>query len=152
MPASLYLEEETLNLFLKKETPTAITKCYLGLTTAAISKKWTGTEVEEKEPSASASWARVEVSAASKPGWSVTKAEGATGFTIYENTNAIKTGAEAWEFKKITINEYKLEYFAICDALTKGNLLAFGKLTLPATINSGSTLEIAAKELKFEVE
>ena len=150
MPASLYLEEAINNYILKAESPAAITKVYLGLSTAAPEKKWTGTEFEAKEPTGG--WARVEVGVASKPGWTVVKSEGASGFTIYENTNEIKTGAGAFEFKKISAGEFKLEYWAFLDKLTGGNVLAFGKLTTALTINTASELKAAAKELKLETE
>jgi len=153
MPASLFLEEAFLEYALKKVTPGAITKCYLGLSTAAPEKKWTGTEFEAKEPTTGNGWARIEISGTEKPGWEIaTKAEGATGFTIFKNKNEMKTGAEAFEFKKLTAGEYKLEYWGFLDAVTAGHVLLFGKLGTALTINSASELKAAAKELILECE
>jgi hypothetical protein len=153
MPASLYLEEAFEKYALLKVTPTAITKCYLGFSTEAPLKKWSGTEFEAKEPTSGNGWARIESSGAEKPGWEVaTKAEGATGFTIFKNKNEIKTGAEAFEFKKLSGGEYKLEYWGFFDALTAGNMLLFGKLGTALTINAASELKAAPKELVLECE
>jgi hypothetical protein len=155
MPASLVLEETILNYILKKETPGAITTIWLGLssfTEAELEKKVTGKTFGEKEPTSGNGWKRVEVSTAAKPGWTVTKSEGATGFTKYENTNAIKQGTEGFEFKKVTGGSVECKTFGIFSAETEGNYLAGGTLTNPVLVNASATLEVAAKGLKFEVE
>ena len=153
MPASLYYEEKALNQILKKEAFTA-TKSYLGLSSfkleaGELTKKTTGTEFTAKEPTSGNGWQRVQLD---EMEWTVTKAEGATGFTIYENKNAIKGGGAANEFKKVTGGEVVCRTFAICDAATNGNILAFGTLAVNITVNSAATVEVAAKELKLEAE
>ena len=155
MAGSLYLEETTLEYILQKKTPAAITKVYLGLssyTAAELTKKIKGKEFGEHEPTSGNGWARVEVSGSEKPGWTVTKSETEKGFTIFENKNAIKTGTEAFEFKKVTGGEVTCRTFGIFDASTEGNALAFGTLEVPVLVTSAVTLELAAKALKFECE
>lgn len=158
MPASLAAEEKALGVILKKETWTA-TKTYLGLSTLKASellKKTTGKEFGEHEFKESEGWARLE---ADTIAWTVTKAEGETGFTIFENTSEIKGGGGAGEFKKITGSEEKtLETFAIIEETAgaknteESKILAFGTLTTKITVNKASTLIINAKSLKFECE
>lgn len=151
MPASLYYEEKGLNQILKKEAFTA-TKSYLGLsslTAAELTKKVTGTEFTAKEPTAGNGWARVELDELE---WTVKKGEAETGASTYENKNAIKTGALAGEFKKVTGGEVVCKTFAVCDAATNGNILCFGTLATPITVNSAATLEIAVGALKVECE
>jgi hypothetical protein len=153
VPASLAYEEKVLNQILKKEAFTA-TKSFLGLSSfkleaGELTKKTTGTEFTAKEPTSGNGWVRVEMDELE---WTVTKAEGATGFTIYENKNAIKGAGGAGEFKKVTAGEVVTRTFAVCDAATNGNILAFGTLAVNITVNSAATLEIAVGALKIEVE
>lgn len=151
MPASLYFEEKALNQILKKEAFTA-TKSYLGLssfTAAELLKKTTGTEFTAKEPTSGNGWVRVELDELE---WTVSKAEGETGETVYENKNAIKGAGGAGEFKKVTGGEVVCKTFAILDASTNGNVLAFGTLATPITVNSAATLEIAVGALKLKCE
>ncbi len=156
MAGSLYLEEKLLNyILIKKETPPEITQVWLGLssyTTAELTKKIKGKEFGEKEPTSANGWKRVEVGTAAKPGWTVTKEEGEKGFTKYVNTNAIKTGAEKFEFKKVTAGSVECKTFGLFDAETEGNALVFGTLTTPVLVNSGATLEIVAGKLEIEAE
>ena len=149
MPASLLLEEELEKYITGTTALATLTKTWLALLTATPEKKWSGTEVEAKQV---AGMKRVEISGSEKPGWETkTKAEGATGFTLLVNKNAIAFGTEAFNFKEPTA-EGKLEYWAICTTETGGNMLAFGKLKEPLTVNKSSKPEAAAKALELEVE
>ena len=155
MPASLAYEEAVLKHALLGTEIATVSKVYLALTTAAIEKKMTSATITG-EPTEGNGWKRVETSGSEKPGWEVaTKAEGATGYTILKNKNEIKTGSEAFEFKKLSAGEYKLEYWAFCTSGTvggAGEVLLFGKLGAAITITSASELKAVAKELVLEVE
>ncbi len=156
MAGSLYVEETVLKyVLIKKETPPEITQVWLGLssyTEAELVKKIKGKEFGEKEPTEANAWRRVEVGTAAKPGWTVVKEEGEKGFTKYENTNAIKTGAEKFEFKKVSAGSVECKTFGLFDAEKEGNALVYGTLTTPIVVNSAASLEIAAKALKIECE
>lgn len=150
------MEEILLEHLLEKKAPTAI-KAYLGLSTlkpSELTKKVTAKEFGEKEPTEANGWVRIQMDTAE---WTKTKAEGETGFTIWENKNEIKGGGGAGEFKKLTAGEYLLETFALLplgkqseDAATK--ISVFGTLTTKITVNSASECKIAAKALKIELE
>lgn len=162
MPASQGFEELVLEAVLAKKEITA-RKSYLGLSTLKVgsgagelSKKTTGKEFGEKEPTEANGWVRVELDTIE---WTKTKAEGATGYTIWENKNAVKGAGGAGEFKKLTAGEYKLETFAVIekakqseDVAESKEILVFGSLTTPITVNNASTLELAAGALKIELE
>jgi hypothetical protein len=151
MPASLGTEEKLLELLLKKKAWTE-TKAYIGLSTlAAPTKKTTAKEFGEAEFKEAEGWKRIEVDTIE---WETVKAEGATGFTIFKNKNAIV-------FEKITGAEEKtLETFAILekakqseDAAESKGIFLFGKLTTKVTINKATTeFSIPAKELVIECE
>ena len=160
MPASAYLEEAFLKAICEESKTYTGTKIWLELTKfkpSTFLKATTGTEAGNESPSegsAKNSWVRPEVGAAAKPGWTLVKGTGNESeakYTILENTNAIKTGSEAWEFKKTSGGSFLCETFCLCDSATAGNVLAFGKLEVPVTITSAVTLEIAAKALKIEL-
>jgi hypothetical protein len=156
MPASQATEESILEYLLAKKELTAI-KAFLGLSTlkpSQLTKIITAKEFGEKEPTEANGWVRVELDTIE---WEKTKGEGETGFTKWVNKNAIKGAGGAGEFKKLTAGEYLLETVAILplakqseDATSK--ISAFGKLTTKITINSASTLEVAAKAIEIEVE
>ena len=148
-PASLAYEEAVLKHALFGTEIATVSKVYLALCTEAIEKKMTGSTIKT-EPTEGNGWKRIEISGSEKPGWEVaTKAEGATGFTILKNKNEIKTGTEAYEFKKLSAGEYKLEYWAFVTSGTvgAGEVLLFGKLGAAITITSASELKAVAKEL-----
>lgn len=152
MPASLYLEEALLKGTIVGSTYTAPTKLYVGLSIykpSELKKSTTGTEFETKEPTTGNGWKRIEIKAEAAQWEAIEKGEGIEGSntpTKYKNKNAVK-------FEKLTGGEYLLETFAICDALTAGNILYFGKLTTKVTINTATTeFTIPAKELLVEAE
>lgn len=156
MPASQATEEAILEYLLSKKALTEI-KGYLGLSTykpSELTKIITAKQFGEKEPTEANGWVRVEVDTIE---WEKTKGEGEVGYTKWVNKNAIKGGGGAGEFKKLTAGEYLLETAAILplgkqseDAATK--ISVYGTLTTKLTVNSASTLEVAAKALVFECE
>src|ERR1700680_1631788 len=154
MPASLGTEEALLKLLMQKGEWTD-TKCYLGMTSpAAPTKKTTEKEYKEAEVTEANGWKRPELDALEYE--IATKAEGATGFTILKNKNAIVLVSAVKEIKE----ERKLETFVVkkealqaSDAANTTNVFLFGKLTIPVTLNEAtSKFEIPAKELIVECE
>lgn len=153
MPASLVTEEKLLELFLKKAEWTA-SKSYLGMQGGLVlEKKTTEKECKENEITEANGWARKELDTQE---WEVTKAEGAAGFTVYKNKNAITLVTAAKEIKV----EKKLETFTVKknalqanDEASSGGNFVFGKLTIAVTLNEAtSKFEIPAKELIVECE
>lgn len=154
MPASLGTEEALIKLLIAKGE-WAATKSYLGMTKlAAPTKKTTEKEYKENEVTEANGWKRKEVDTLVYE--VATKAEGATGFTIIKNTEAVVLVSAAKEIKE----ELKLETFVIKlhslqaeDTAVTTSVYLFGKLTIPVTVNEAvSKFEIPAKELIVECE
>lgn len=99
---------------------------YIGLCTVAVTDDMTGTTITEP---ASPSYARVK--------WQ-TWDKAAAGAT--ENTGAIT-------FAQATASWGTILDFAICDASTVGNLLAYGSLTISKSVASGDTPKFATGDL-----
>lgn len=156
MPGSQAIEEEILEWLLVKKALTE-TKSFLGLSTykpSELTKAITAKQFGEKEPTEANGWVRVETDTIE---WEKTKGEGETGFTKWVNKNAIKGAGGAGEFKKLTAGEYLLETFGILplakqseDAATK--IRVYGTMATKLTVNSASTVEVAAKALVIEAE
>jgi hypothetical protein len=152
MPASLGTEELLLKLLVTKGAWTA-TKSYLGMATTAVEKKTTEKVFGENEIKEANGWKRPHLDELE---WEFVKAEGATGFTAIKNKNAIVLVSAAKEIKE----EKKLEVFCLKkeekqanDKAETANILVFGKLTTPVTLNEAtSKFEIPAKELIIECE
>jgi hypothetical protein len=154
MPASLGTEEALIKLLIAKGEWVA-TKSYLAMAKiAAPTKITTEKEFEENEITEANGWKRQELDALEYE--VTTKGEGATGFTIIKNKNAITLVSAAKEIK----SELKLESFAVKkealqanDKANTTNVFLFGKLTTPVTLNEAtSKFEIPAKEFIVECE
>ena len=159
MPASGGTETRILSLILEKAEWTAH-KSYLGLSTispTSLLKSTTAKEFGEHEPTEGNGWVRIETDNIEWTKKEEAGNESEAKATYWTNKNAIKGAGGAGEFKKLTGGEYKLETFAIlaeakasADASESKGIYVFGKLTTPITVNSASTIEIAAGELKVE--
>ena len=99
---------------------------YIALCTVTVTESMTGSTITE--PS-SPSYARVIMATWDKA------AAGAT-----ENTNVI-------QFAQATASWGTIVDFAICDALTVGNLLAYGDLTISKSVASGDTPKFATGDI-----
>ena len=121
--------------------PTAL---FVGLLTAAPTDSTTGTEVT------GGAYARVSVSSA-LANWAGTQAAASTvassGATGTTSNNGVIT------FPAPTANWGVVTHFAIYDALTAGNLLIHGALTVSKTINNGDAApSFAAAALTFQID
>lgn len=105
---------------------------YIGLSTATLTDAGTITG----EPTSTGGYARIATAASD---WTASSGSGivsATPFAFAESTLAWSTGAT------------ELTDFFIADALTNGNMIAFGSLTTHRTVNAaGVTLSFAAGSL-----
>jgi hypothetical protein len=99
---------------------------YLGLFTAAPGESGGGTEVSGN------GYARKAV-------------------TMTTSGNA-STNSGAVEFDAATASWGTITYVAVFDALTSGNMLAYGELTVSKTIGSGDVFRIPAGDLDITLE
>lgn len=151
MPASNYTEENVLQATLAGKTmPTAPVKVYLALTENAPTKTMTGTELGESAHGAELTYegyARVEIKGEAAQ-WEVTAGSGESTASKIVNKNAITL-----KLNTNTTGKSLAKYFAVCDAVTAGNVLYFGKLTEELNIVKAITkLEIEAKKLEVTAE
>lgn len=121
--------------------PTAL---FIGLFTAVPTDALAGTEV------AGGAYARISVTSA-LAGWAGTQAAASTlassGATGTTSNNGVIT------FPAPTANWGIVTSFGIFDALTVGNLLVYGTLTVTKTINNGDAApSFAAAALTFQID
>lgn len=67
-------------------------------------------------------------------------------------TNNLSTNAAAVEFDAATASWGTITYVAVFDAVTGGNMLCFGDLTVAKTIGSGDVFRIPAGDLDITLE
>ncbi len=150
MPASNYWEKKVLEATLEGANLTAPTKLFLALTESAITKSMNGTELEEAGKAAELTYegyARVEVKCEAAT-WTVTEGSGET--TPSKRVNAaiitlkLNTGVTGKDVAK---------YWALCDLVTKGNVIVFGKLSEElAIVKAILKVEIPISELSIGAE
>ena len=117
---------------------------YVGLDTVACSETGGGTEV------AGGSYARVETNA-SLAAWAGTQSAGST--VASSGTSGTTSNNNAVTFPAPTANWGSVTHAAIYDASTGGNLLVWGALTVPKTINNGdSAPSFLAAALSFQID
>lgn len=139
---SNYLENQLVDHILRGQTfsSTAPASLYVALYTAAPSDAGGGTEVTGN------AYARVAISRA-LTSWAGTQSAGST--TASSGTGGVTTNNAAITFATPTGSWGTVTHFAIHDAITGGNLLFQGSLTVPQTINTGNTVSFAAGQLQI---
>lgn len=105
------------------------TQYYIGLSTTAPTI--TGTNVSE--PSG-AGYSRVELTKLSKP------------------SGGVVTNTESIDFHESTASWGTVTHFVIYDALTGGNLLQYGQLSTPRSIEPATIMSIPANYLNLSVQ
>ena len=123
-----YLENKLIDRIFRGQSYTFPTNLYFGLLTAAPSDSGGGTEVS------GGSYARVSV-AASMANFAGTQAAGST--TASSGTSGETSNNVNITFPSPTGNWGVISYVGVYDASTSGNLLVWGALTTPKTVNSG---------------
>ena len=120
------------NLFRSKEEPAIPAKYYLGLSTTAPDLD--GQNVTE--PATDAGYARVELTTLSAP------------------TDGLVTNQQAVNFEESTNNWGTVTHFVIFDAAeaNTGNLLMYGELTTPRTVETATIMTIKENYLKLSVQ
>ena len=120
------------NVFRSKEEPAIPAKYYLGLSTTAPDLD--GQNVTE--PSTDAGYARVELTTLSAP------------------TDGLVTNQQAVNFEESTNNWGTVTHFVIFDAAeaNTGNLLMYGELTTPRTVETATIMTIKENYLKLSVQ
>ncbi len=123
---STYLADKLFNHVLRNEVYTPPAKVYLALYTTDPTAAGTGTEVS------GAGYARQEI------------AFDASASRATSNTAAV-------EFPKATANWGTVTHWGLKDADTAGNLLYFGEVTSPITINTNNYFKTEAGDLDLSV-
>ena len=120
------------NVFRSKEEPAIPAKYYLGLSTTAPDLD--GQNVTE--PATDAGYARVELTTLSAP------------------TDGLGTNQQAVNFEESTNNWGTVTHFVIFDAAeaNTGNLLMYGALTTPRTVETATIMTIKENYLKLSVQ
>jgi hypothetical protein len=122
-----YLENKLIDHVFRNTSYTIPSTIYVGLLTAAPSDSGGGTEVS------GGSYARVQV------GPSVSAWESTNGTTsgASSGTGGLTSNDAAITFPTPSANWGSITHFGIFDAVSSGNLLFWGALTTPKTVNNG---------------
>lgn len=139
-----YLENKLIDQIFRAQAFTFPGTLYIALFTATPSDSGGGTEVT------GGSYARVS-SACSLANWAGTQSVGST--TASTGTGGTTSNNSALTFPAPTANWGTITSFGIFDAATNGNLLVWGALTTPKTVNNGDAApSFAASALSFQID
>lgn len=132
MNTTYFLDCAAGNLFGTKKTPAIPDKYYIGLSTSAPNIN--GTNVTE--PSASAGYARVELS------------------TLGEPVTGVVTNKEDISFNESTAGWGTITHFVIYDSpdVGSGNLLMYGTLSTPRSVEAATIMTIKAGYLNLSAQ
>lgn len=138
-----YLENKLVDQIFRGQAFTFPTNLYVGLLTAAPSDVGGGTEVTGNN------YSRVTV-ASSLANWAGTQGAGttvaSTGTTGTTSNNGVLT------FPTPSASWGTVVAFGVYDAVSAGNLLFYGTLTISKTINSGDTVTFPAAALSIQLD
>jgi hypothetical protein len=123
-----YLENKIIDWLLRGQAFTPPSTVYVGLFTTAPTDAGGGVEVS------GGSYARVAV-ACTLANWAGTQGAGST--TASTGSSGTTSNNVAITFPAPTANWGTVTAFGLFDAATGGNLLIYGNLTTPKTINNG---------------
>lgn len=129
MNTTYFLNMVAGNVMKTKTTPALPTKMYLGLSSTV--PNLSGGNVTE--PSSSAGYKRKELTGLSAP------------------TNGTVTNNQSIDFDESTASWGTLTHFVIYDALTGGNLLMYGALTVSRIVETATIMTIKANSLNLSV-
>ena len=139
---SNYLENQLVDHILRGQTfsATSPANVFVALYTSAPSDTGGGTEVtggsyaRASVPRSLAAWAGTQSAG------STTASSGTGGLTSNNTTITVPTPTASWGI---------VTHFGIFDAVTGGNLLFHGSLTIAQTINTGNTVSFAPGSLQI---
>lgn len=132
MNTTYFLNCAAGNLFNTKTTPAIPEKYYLGLSVSAPNPDGTGVD----EPPTEAGYARVEL------------------INLGEPENGVVTNSEAINFAESTASWGTVTHFVIYDTAEadSGNLLMYGELTTPRSVETATIMTIKAGYLKLSAQ
>ena len=139
-----FLENRLIDQLFRGQAYTFPATLHIGLFTAAPSDAGGGTEV------VGGGYARVSV-AATLANWAGTQAPGST--VASNGSNGTTSNNIIITFPQPTANWGSITSFGIFDAATAGNLMIFGALNIPKTVNNGDAPpSFAIGALTFQVD
>lgn len=130
MNTTYFLNCASGNLFGTKKTPAIPANYYIGLSTTEPSIDGTGVN----EPYKSAGYARVALTMLSEP------------------TSGVVTNTQAINFNESTASWGTITHFVIYDAEIAGNLLMYGTLSTPRTVEEATIMTIKENFLNLSIQ
>lgn len=130
MNTTYFLNAVAGNLFQTKTSPALPTQYYIGLSSTAPNID--GTNVGE--PSSNAGYARVELTSLGEP------------------TDGVVTNELAINFNESTASWGTITHFVIYDAATDGNLLMYGALSTPRSVEAATIMTIKEGYLNLSTQ
>lgn len=130
MNTTYFLNQVAGNLFKTKTTPALPNAFYIGLSSTAPNID--GTNVGE--PNSSAGYARVELTSLGEP------------------DNGVVTNELAINFNESTASWGTITHFVIYDAETGGNLLMYGALSTPRSVEAATIMTIKENYLSLSAQ
>lgn len=138
-----YLENRIIDWLLRGQSFSPPATTYAALFTSAPSDAGGGTEVS------GGSYARVAITS-SATNWRSTQGDTSTSSTGTSGTTVNNVDIT---FPAPTANWGTVTHFALFDASTSGNMLIWGALTTPKTINNGDAApKFTAGDLSFQID
>ena len=139
-----FMENAIIDHIFRGQAMPSLTNLHIGLLTAAPTDAGGGTEVS------GGSYARVSVSRA-LASWAGTQSAGST--TASTGTGGTTSNNGAITFPAPTGNWGSVTHFGIYDASSGGNLIGYGALGTPKTINNGDAApSFAIGALTFQID
>mgnify|MGYP006962935682 CR=1 FL=1 len=130
MNTTYFLNCAAGNIFNTKTSPALPTNYYIGLSTSAPAISGSGVT----EPSADAGYARVRLTSLSEP------------------TDGIVTNSQAINFNESTASWGTITHFVIFDSATGGNLLMYGTLSTPRSVETATIMTIKEGYLSLSAQ
>lgn len=130
MNTTYFLNLVSGNIFQTKTSPSIPSKYYIGLSTTAPTLA--GGNVNE--PLAASGYARVELTGLSQP------------------SGGVVTNGSAISFNESTASWGTITHFVIFDASTGGNLLMYGTLSTPRSVETATILTIKSGYLSLSAQ
>lgn len=130
MNTTYFLNCAAGNIFNTKTSPALPTNYYIGLSTSAPAISGSGVT----EPSIDAGYARVRLTSLSEP------------------NNGVVTNSQAINFNESTASWGTITHFVIFDSATGGNLLMYGTLSTPRSVETATIMTIKEGYLSLSAQ
>ena len=130
MNTTYFLNCAAGNIFNTKTSPALPTNYYIGLSTSAPTISGSGVT----EPSIDAGYARVRLTSLSEP------------------NDGVVTNSQAINFNESTASWGTITHFVIFDSATAGNLLMYGALSTPRSVETATIMTIKEGYLSLSAQ